>query len=219
MGAVLAKVTTVGATGAIAILPALTGRRRFAHATASMTSALTMGLSFAHTLEIPGKLSYDGRLWWHLQRTLYRPWWGRAGYLEGTAILSTGALAYARREDHPALAPTAVAAVALLIANPGVFFALVAPANRATLHTEPDDLPADWRRLRNRWELGHALRFVLHLTAFVALRTAEGAGHTAAAPARRRHPTAVRAIRPRRRRHLLTRDARAAWAAAPLRRS
>ncbi len=163
------KLVPIGATFVVGMLPALTGRQRIAQTIAVTSSALTMGPSFAHTLEIPGKLSYDGRLWWHLQRTLYRPWWGRAGYIEGAAILSTAALAYTTRDDHDVCVPTAAAALALLAANPGVFFTLVAPANRATFHTEPDDLPADWKRLRNRWELGHAMRFGLHLAAFAAI--------------------------------------------------
>lgn len=38
---------------------------------AIVSTALKMGMSFAHTLELPGKMTYDGKLWWHLSRTLY----------------------------------------------------------------------------------------------------------------------------------------------------
>jgi hypothetical protein len=37
--------------------------------------ALTMGLSFAHALEMPAKLEYDAALYVTVQQTLYR-WWG-----------------------------------------------------------------------------------------------------------------------------------------------
>lgn len=83
----------VGTTSLIAG-PVLGRRVGAARAVALVSTALTMGMSFAHTLDIPGKRSYDGRLWWHLSRTLYRPWWGRAGQLEGVALGAAPALAY-----------------------------------------------------------------------------------------------------------------------------
>ncbi len=82
------------ATLALSIAPAVAGRVRSLRFIAIMSTALTMGMSFAHTLEFPGKMKYEGKLWWHLSRTLYRPWWGRAGYVEGLALCSVPGLAY-----------------------------------------------------------------------------------------------------------------------------
>lgn len=157
------------ATLALASAPAVTGRVRSLRSIATLSTALTMGMSFAHTLELPGKMKYEGKLWWHLSRTLYRPWWGRAGYVEGLALCSGPGLAYLVRDRHPALPLTLGAVSCLLLANPVVFFTCVQPANSATLHTTPDELPPNWAELRNRWEYGHALRFALHLAALCAL--------------------------------------------------
>lgn len=163
------RFTPIIATLALSIAPAVTGGVRSLRFIATMSTALTMGMSFAHTLELPGKMKYDGKLWWHLSRTLYRPWWGRAGYVEGVALCSGPGLAYLVRHRRPALPLTLGAVACLLLANPIVFFRCVQPANTATLHTTPEELPSNWTELRNGWEYGHALRFALHLTALSAL--------------------------------------------------
>jgi len=51
------------------------GARR-AGMVAVVLAALTMGLAFAHTLELPRKLDYDAATWTQLQHSLYRssPW-------------------------------------------------------------------------------------------------------------------------------------------------
>jgi hypothetical protein len=40
--------------------------------------ALTMGLTFAHTLELPQKLGYDAATWTRIQQSLYL-WFGVVG--------------------------------------------------------------------------------------------------------------------------------------------
>ncbi len=124
-----------------------------------------MGMSFAHTLEMPGRRLYDGQLWWHLSRTLYRPLWGWAGQLEGVALGAAPALASLVRDRRPAFGLTMAASACLLTANPLIFFRFVRSANLATLDATPDELPADWQRLRDQGEYGHAARFALHLLA------------------------------------------------------
>ncbi len=46
---------------------------------------------------------------------------------------------------------------------------LVEPANAVFRAADPSAAPRDWRALRAQWELGHSVRFVLHLLAFSAL--------------------------------------------------
>ena len=41
--------------------------------------------------------------------------------------------------------------------------AVVAPANEAFGSTVPGSAPANWRDLRDQWELGHTIRFALRL--------------------------------------------------------
>lgn len=153
----------------LSIIPALTRNIRALRFIAILSTALTMGMSFAHTLERPARMKYDGKLWWHLSRTLYRPWFGRGGYVEGVALCSTPGLAYLVRERQPAFSLTLGTVVCLLLANPIVFFKYVQPANTATLESTPEELPSNWADLRNRWEYGHVARFILHLIGLCTL--------------------------------------------------
>lgn len=58
-----------------------------------------------------------------------------------------------------------VAVIALLLAFPVVFFWLVAPANEVFLVASSASPPADWMGARDRWETGHAVRFLLQFGA------------------------------------------------------
>jgi hypothetical protein len=133
--------------------------------------ALLMGTSFAHVLELPAKMQYDGALYVTLQKTLYVEWGppNFGGFLEPGAILGTAMLAYLVRKQRPAVWLTLAATICLLLAFPVVFFWLVNPSNVAFRDSTPAALPTDWVELRERWEYGHALRFGLHLVAFSAL--------------------------------------------------
>jgi hypothetical protein len=139
--------------------------------------ALVLGTSFAHVLEWPAKLQYEGPLYVRLQTSLYA-WWGPpsiAGFLEPAAILAVLVLAALVRHHRSAFALMAVAAGVLLLAFPVVFFWRVAPANAVfRAAAAAGTLPPDWAAWRTQWETGHALRFVLHLTAFVLLATGAG---------------------------------------------
>jgi len=133
--------------------------------------ALTLGLSLAHTLEMPAKLGYDGPLYVTLQQTLYR-WWGPplvGAFLEPGAVLATAVLAYLVRRQRPTFALVVAATLLLLLAFPMVFFLAVEPANAAFRQAAPQAPPTDWMRLRTQWEYGHATRFGLHLAAFALL--------------------------------------------------
>jgi hypothetical protein len=132
---------------------------------------LTLGLSFAHTLELPAKLEYDGRLYITIQQTLYR-WWGPplvGAALEPAAVLATAVLAFLVRARRTEFMVTLGSTLLLLLAFPVVFFLAVEPANAVFRQATPEAVPADWMQLRLQWEYGHATRFALHLTAFASL--------------------------------------------------
>jgi hypothetical protein len=137
--------------------------------------ALVLGTSFAHVLEWPAKLQYDGALYTRLQTTLYI-YWGPpnlTGFVEPAAILAVLVLAALLRHERPAFTLVAVAAGGLLLAFPVIFFWRVAPVNAAFRTAAlAGTVPKDWTALRARWETGHALRFALHLFAFVLLASA-----------------------------------------------
>ena len=54
---------------------------------AVVLAALTMGLAFAHTLELPQKLDYDAATWTQLQHSLYRCFTVVGGPLEVATVL------------------------------------------------------------------------------------------------------------------------------------
>jgi hypothetical protein len=149
--------------------------------------ALVLGTSFAHVLEWPAKLQYDGPLYTRLHTTLYI-YWGPpslTGFVEPAAIVAVLVLAALLRHERPAFPLAALAAGALLLAFPVIFFWRVEPANAAFRAAAlAGTVPKDWTAWRARWETGHALRFVLHLVAFVLLASAatQLGGHPDAPP-------------------------------------
>lgn len=132
--------------------------------------ALVQGLAFAHVLERPAKLQYDGALYVTLQQTLYVQWGppNVGGILEPAAIISTLVLAFLLRKSKPDLGLALGASIALLLAFPVVFFWLVAPSNHAFNATWAT-IPPNWMVLRSNWETGHSIRFVLQLIALSLL--------------------------------------------------
>jgi hypothetical protein len=116
-------------------------------------------------------MQYDGALYATLQRTLYVQWGppNVGGFLEPAAIFATAVLAFLVRKRRPAFRLTLGAALALLLAFPGVFFALVAPANEAFRGAAHAPVPSDWMDQRVRWETGHAIRFALQLLALALM--------------------------------------------------
>ena len=133
--------------------------------------ALLLGLSFAHVLEKPAKMRYEGPLYITLQKTLYVEWGppNLGGILEPGAILATLVLCFLARGRRPALWLTLGGLLALLLAFPVVFFVFVQPANTAFREAALTSIPANWAAYRSQWELGHTIRFVLQLAAFALL--------------------------------------------------
>jgi anthrone oxygenase-like protein len=141
-----------------------------------LATAVPLGATVAHVMELPNKLVLDGPLWLAVQQNLYRGWGPFIGPFEIVAIATTWALAYLVRARHPAFALTFVAALclsAMLLA----FFLFNAPVNAAFAGWTAETLPADWPDYRQQWELGHAIAFVLALIAFCTLLRAASSRH------------------------------------------
>jgi hypothetical protein len=131
--------------------------------------ALTAGLAFAHVLEFPAKVLYDATLYMSVQRSLYAAWSlpHIGGMLEPAAIIAAFLLTIGVRRRKRAFWLSLWAVVALLAAFPFVYFFLVEPANKIFQATSA--VPANWMELRIRWEMGHAIRFLLQLIALSLL--------------------------------------------------
>ena len=134
-----------------------------------MSTAGTMTAAVAHLMELPAKMRYEPSLWVRLHRTLY-PTFGRtAGPAEAAAVISTSLLAWrARRERPETFRSTAVAAVCLGAAH-ALFWGVVQPVNVEVSRWPLDEIPRDWKKRRNRWEYGHAIRAGLVTVALGAL--------------------------------------------------
>jgi hypothetical protein len=138
-------------------------------ATIALT-ALLMGMTFCHVLELPAKTQYPASLYLTLHRTLYVAFGppNVGAFVEPAAVLASLVLLVLVRGRHPAFELTATGA-ACLVASLAVYFAAVEPANimlRSMAIEAPHD---DWTRWRDRWEYGHAAHFALHLIGFCAL--------------------------------------------------
>lgn len=142
--------------------------RRGVLVTALLLTALTMGLEFAHLLEWPQKQHYPGWLYVRLQESLYI-WFGNlGGVLYVLAVVATVGLAILVRRQRRLWAWFASAAGVQVIALI-TFLTIVYPVNLRLPVNSNGTVPADWTALRDRWELGHAIGFVLFTVSFVLL--------------------------------------------------
>src|SRR5262245_43085590 len=127
---------------------------------ALLTVALALGLTFAHVLEIPGKLRLDGEQWLKVQQNLYIGFGTVGAVIEVAAIILVWLLLFRLPYRHAAFRWTLGAALCVT-AGLGMWFLLVSPMNSIISVWTPASLPADWTRVRNQWEIGHAIHAVL----------------------------------------------------------
>lgn len=130
--------------------------------------ALTLGMTFCHVLEIPGKLRLEGTEWLTVQQNLYVAFGSVGAVIEVASILLTWIVVVQVRKRQPAFYWTLGAALCVT-AGLIVWFLLVAPMNAALSGWTPEALPADWSDYRNQWEIGHAIHAALFGLGFGAL--------------------------------------------------
>lgn len=133
--------------------------------------ALFMGLEFAHALELPAKMQYDGVLYVTIQNSLYR-YFGTPGpgaLITVGAVLSAIALTVLVRNRRPAFWWTLASTLCLTIAFPLIYFLRIEPVNVVIEQANASSVPTDWEQLRNQWEYAHSTNFVCSLAGFSAL--------------------------------------------------
>jgi hypothetical protein len=135
-----------------------------------LLTALLMGMTFAHVLEMPAKMQYDPGLYLVLQRSLYVAFgWPYLGaFIELGAVLAAIVLVFLVRKEGLAGSLTLLGAVCL-VAGLVVYFMFIEPANTAMRAMAIQAPPHDWDAWRRQWEYGHAVHFALHLMGFSAL--------------------------------------------------
>jgi hypothetical protein len=121
----------------------------------------------AHVASLPNKIGLPADAYLTVQQ-IYRGWaaFGFLLFAALAAILALVVLDWRKRR------PVALelAALVLLAASLGVFFAWTEPANAATQYWTM--LPDNWEQLRAAWEYSHAAAACLVLLAFSALALA-----------------------------------------------
>ena len=119
----------------------------------------------AHVMELPNKLPLSREAYLTVQR-VYRGW-SFTGIVVVAAIIAT--LWFAFMADGAAEIPAAVAFTAILMTQV-VYWGYTVPVNRRTRNWT--EAPEDWERLRDRWEISHAVSALLSFVALVCVAVA-----------------------------------------------
>ena len=157
---------------------------------ATLLAALVFGPAFAHVLEQPGKARLSSSDYFTVQQ-IYVPGFTRAGAAtEVPAILVTAIDAGLASGDREAAAR--MIALAALIGVQVAYWMVVHLVNRIWVEgmslgaaasrffsagsgeSGTGDAVARWRRLRDRWDHGHAVRAALAFAALLALLLGRG---------------------------------------------
>lgn len=133
--------------------------------------ALFMGLEFAHVLELPAKMQYDGALYIAVQNSLYQ-YFGAPGpgaWITVGAVVAAIGLTVLVRKHRFAFKWVLAGTLCLAIAFPTVFFLQIEPVNVVMRQATANSLPPHWEKLRSQWEYAHAINFALSLAGFIAI--------------------------------------------------
>jgi hypothetical protein len=138
-----------------------------------LLTALLLGTSFAHALEMPAKLQYDAMQWTFLQHTLYQEFALIGGPIDVAAIFTSVVLAYLVRADRLSLLLTVAGAGCLMVAFFGSWILVTHPVNAETatwMTVRP--IPSNWAHVRDLWEYSHLARFLLQFLGMTLLTSA-----------------------------------------------
>jgi hypothetical protein len=142
--------------------------------------AITMGLSLAHALELPGKLRLD-EAEYRIVQSVYYPGFtigGLIGELGGIIVLIAVLILLPKQT---ARFYWTVVSLVLLCAVHAVYWLMTHPVNNAWVSTVPMPKAAstffaafgrskrDWRQLRRQWECSHLVRACLGMASLTTL--------------------------------------------------
>jgi hypothetical protein len=130
--------------------------------------ALTLGMTFCHALEYPGKVRLTGPEWLTVQHNIYVAFGVVGAVVEVTAIATTW-IVFAQIRTWKASRVLTLLAALCTTAALAIWFGWVDPVNTALKAWTPETLPENWMSFRDQWEAGHAVSAVLFLLAFSAL--------------------------------------------------
>lgn len=138
---------------------------------ALLITALSLGLSFAHLLEAPPRLTvWPPELW--REATVFPGQFRLFGLLGGPidigAALVLAVLAYLTRGNGLGFR-LALTGAALFAASLVVWLVWVAPANSVMAGWRPGPVPGDFHAIRDRWETGHMAMAGIKLAGFATV--------------------------------------------------
>jgi hypothetical protein len=136
---------------------------------AIVLSALSMGLSFCHLLELPPKMLFDGQLWVTMTtKGLYSLFGSVGAVIEVGSLLMAIVLAFLLRGRGLVFSLTLSGATLLVVAL-ALWSIFIAPVNAELAQWTSISFPSDWMRYRDRWEYTHAVNAIIKLIAFCSL--------------------------------------------------
>lgn len=131
-------------------------------------AALVVAGGFAHTAELPVKMSYDWRRWFTITTSLY-DYFGKVGVVTAPGVIVAGVVTALMIRRRRAAFWWTVAGTAVFVIGFVAGFSLIGPVNAELARSSVDNPPPDWQWLRSRWEYGHVTMFVFGLVGFGAL--------------------------------------------------
>jgi hypothetical protein len=140
---------------------------------ATVAAGLATGLSLSHVLEIPGKHSLTPLEFVHVQHSFYGGYaiFGAIAWIfSSVAGLVAGFVFY---KIDKALATYLFIACAGFLICLGIFAFFLNYYNHLIAGWSTV-FPADWQKVRNHWEISHAVVFIFSTTSFLAFLHAYG---------------------------------------------
>jgi hypothetical protein len=134
-----------------------------------LLTALAMGITVCHVLEIWGKLRLPPEVWITVQQNLYAAFAVGGAVFELGAILTAALVAFLVRHHRRAVFLLSLAGAGCALAGLVSWFILVAPVNEVIAAAAPERLPPDWAAVRRAWEAGHAVGAAFFILAFSLL--------------------------------------------------
>jgi len=144
-------------------------RRRLLPLVTLLVTALSLGASWSHILQIRGKAAWDAALWRTAMESLYRDYATLGAVTEMGAIVLAWTLTISYRRLPSARRWSSAAAALLTFAFFALWLGFVAPINAVIATWSPNAMPTDWMEYRNRWEMWHAVIAMVKAGAFCAL--------------------------------------------------
>jgi hypothetical protein len=167
---------------------------RFVEVLAVILVAITMALTLAHALELPGKLRLDKEQYLAVQ-TIYYPGFTIGGIAEVLGILVLALLLYLTPFGGTRFLWT-LSAFLLLAAVHAIYWIFTHPVNNfwvkdvelsglgSTFFSAfaPKTEASDWESLRDVWEYSHVARAALAMLSLIAITIAVSSGNAPGEP-------------------------------------